>query len=253
MCAVKACPFNPNDFVARCRAAARASGWRETVFGESDGVPLVAFTSRNVGVKPRIYISAGIHGDEPAPPLAVLQMLETGVFDDRATWFVVPLLNPASFPFSRRESVNGIDLNRDYRQPRTLEIAAHVRWLEKQPRFDLALCLHEDWESKGFYLYELNASDRPGIARELLAAGEAILPVDPDSVIDGRPTAERGIIRPENDPDMRDTWPECIYLRALHTQLCYTLESPSAGPLAGRIALQVAMTRRAIALADRFR
>ena len=33
-----------------------------------------------------------------------------------------------------------------------------MRWLARQPNFDLAVCVHEDWESVGFYLYELNLS-----------------------------------------------------------------------------------------------
>ena len=36
---------------------------------------------------------------------------------------------------------------------------------------------------------------------------------------------------------MRETWPEAIYLRAHHTTLSYTIESPSAFPLDQRIAI----------------
>jgi protein MpaA len=54
-------------------------------------------------------------------------------------------------------------------------------------------------------------------------------------MIDGRESTA-GIIRPISDPLLREKWPESIYLRAHHTTLTYTLESPSALPLPQRIA-----------------
>ena len=61
--------------------------------------------------------------------------------------------------------------------------------------------------------------------------------------------AVRGIIRPVSDPLMRENWPEAIYLRAHHTQLGYTLETPSAFPLAQRIATMRAAVETAVRLA----
>ena len=36
------------------------------------------------------------------------------------------------------------------------ETKAHKSWIESIPSFDISICVHEDWEAKGFYLYELN-------------------------------------------------------------------------------------------------
>ncbi|WP_221028932.1 M14 family metallopeptidase [Actomonas aquatica] len=255
MSAVKTCPFEPADFQARFRASALAQGFREEPWTTIDGVPLAAFTKRpsaavrrSVPALPRIYVSTGVHGDEPAPPLALLQLLDEGIFDDSAIWFLVPMVNPTGFRLSTRENHDGIDLNRDYLRPVSPEVQAHVHWLQSQPRFDLALCLHEDWESKGFYLYELNTRDTPGIARALRDAGQTVLPIDPDEMIDGRPIDEPGIIRPEADPALRETWPEAIYLRHHHTPLCYTTETPSSVALDQRIATINAMVRTALRL-----
>ncbi|MCF3648207.1 M14 family metallopeptidase [Synoicihabitans lomoniglobus] len=246
MSAVKTCPLDPADLVARFRAAARLAGFCEHAIGEIDGVPLFGYSRRAVGPKPRIYLSAGVHGDEPAPPEALLHMVELGVFDDRATWFLMPMLNPAGFRADQRENAAGIDLNRDYLRPQSPEVAAHVRWLERLPRFDLALCLHEDWEATGFYLYELDDTGRPSFAARLRDAGAAHLPIDPESIIDGRPIDEPGIIRPESDPALRETWPEAIYLREHHTHLCFTTETPTGLAQDQRIATQAAIARRAI-------
>lgn len=226
----------PAELAARLEAAARAQRFQIGHFGAIGDVPLLALSRRSPGIKPRIYLSAGIHGDEPAPPLALLDWLERGWFDDRAVWLVCPLLNPTGLARGTRENAEGIDLNRDFKAPRTAEIAAHVAWLRRQPPLDLAICLHEDWESAGFYLYELNALGLPSPARAMIDAVAAVCPIEIATTIDGRAIAEPGIIRPLADPLLRDTWPESIFLRHQGARLGYTIESPSALPLRQRIA-----------------
>ena len=89
--------LDPQAVAARLAAAARAAGCDVETFGAAAGSPLLAMTKRTPGPRPRIYLSAGIHGDEPAGPLALLELLEAGSFDHRADWFICPLLNPAGF------------------------------------------------------------------------------------------------------------------------------------------------------------
>jgi hypothetical protein len=232
---VKAAPFDPADVAARFSLAGRAAGFRVEQYGGIDGFPLIALTKRAPGKRPRIYLSAGMHGDEPAPPLTLLALLETGFFDDRATWFICPVLNPTGLVRGTRENATGLDLNRDFLDVRATETRAHIGWLQRQPPFHLTLCIHEDWESTGYYLYELNPHQRPSLANPILEAVREYCPIDEAPVIDGRTTATTGIIRPVDDPQLRKTWPEAIYLRAHHTTISYTLESPSAFPLEHRI------------------
>jgi murein peptide amidase A len=239
--------LDPRDFATQVLPAAQAAGFRQEPFGEIAGCPLFALTKRTSGPRPRIYISAGIHGDEPAPPLALLELLLAGIMDTRATWFLCPLLNPAGFMSRTRENADGLDLNRDYKSLRSLEIQAHARWLQQQPNFDLAICVHEDWEAGGYYLYELNPEQRPSLGRMMLDAVEKVCALENAAVIDGRCIAEPAIIRPEADPLLRDSWPEAIYLRSHHTRLSYTLESPSAFPLAQRVAAHAAAIAAAVA------
>ncbi len=221
--------------VARLAAAGRAAGFTVKTIGEVSGLPLLALTKAAPDRRPRLYLSAGIHGDEPAPPRALLLLLEQGFFDARAEWFVCPLLNPDGMARGTRENPAGHDLNRDYRSLQSAEIRAHAAWLRRQPDFDLALCLHEDWEAGGFYLYELNPDRRLSLAEAMIEAVRGVCPIDTAEVIDGRPAAG-GIIRPDADPARRELWPEAIYLRAHHTRLCYTLETPSGRPLPERLA-----------------
>jgi hypothetical protein len=243
MPAVKAAPFEPSELANRLAREAEAAGFRVRAYGGAAGCPLLALTRRSPGPRPRIYLSAGIHGDEPAPPLALLELIQAGAFDPRADWLICPLLNPAGFLLTTRENADGIDLNRDYKQTRSGEVAAHIAWLRRQPSFALNICLHEDWEAKGFYLYELNPHRRPSLAETVVAAvAESGFPIDVSDSIDGRP-AQGGILRPDPDPAKRELWPESIYLSVHHSTLGYTMETPSSLPLERRIgALRTAVT-----------
>ena len=242
MSSVKAPAFSPAELVGRLTAAATGQGFRIEKFGQVDRCPLIALTRRTPGPRPRIYLSAGIHGDEPAGPLTLLSLLESGQFDRGADWLICPLLNPAGFERSQRENASGVDLNRDYKAVQSAEIAAHIAWLSRQPNFDVAICLHEDWEAKGFYLYELNPLQQPTLAEPMIEAVRAICPIDDSETIDGR-SSVLGILRPNVDPKTRELWPESIYLQAHHTKLGYTIETPSGFPLEQRIrALTAAVT-----------
>jgi protein MpaA len=240
--------LDPHAVAARLAAAGRAAGCDVETFGTAAGCPLPALTKRTPGPRPRLYLSAGIHGDEPAGPLALLELLEAGSFDERANWFICPLLNPAGFLTGVRENAGGLDLNRDYRNPESAEVAAHIAWLQRQPNFDLTLCVHEDWEATGYYLYEQNPLGRRSLAEPMLASVARVCPIDPSPLIDGR-EASGGIIRPVIDPWERPQWPEAIYLRVHHTRLGYTIESPSALPLAQRVAAHRAAIETALEIA----
>ena len=230
--------------------AARQHGWASEVF-YSDGRfellawhrrPGPALSSRDT---PCVYISSGIHGDEPAGPLAVRRLLQENRWPQKSDLRLCPCLNPTGFELNRRENHHGIDLNRQYRHPTAVETQAHIAWLEQQPSFDLCLCLHEDWESRGFYLYELNPDHRPSLADPIVRRVAEVCPVDPSEMIEGRP-AKGGIIRPSVDPRSRPEWPEAFYLLTRKTRLSYTLEAPSDFPLQVRVEALVAGVNTAL-------
>jgi hypothetical protein len=240
MNAVKASPhFDPGQLIAEFDAAGRANGFRIETMGEVGGYPLLAMTKRTPGVRPRIYLSSGIHGDEPAAAAALLEMLKLGWFNHRANWFICPVLNPLGLARGTRENPSGIDLNRDYRGvPKSPEVRAHVNWLNHQPRFDLFLCVHEDWESVGYYLYEVNPYNKPSLAEAAISEVEKICPIDRSEILDGH-VGSGGIVRAIKPPEERELWAEAVYLRTLYGQLGYTLESPSAFDFQQRVAAHV--------------
>ena len=229
----------------RIIAAATRHGWRVENFLQADTLTLPALHRRSTTATHRIYISAGIHGDEPAGPAAILQLLEENTWPSDADLWLCPCLNPTGFALNRRENASGIDLNREYHAPVAPEVLAHTRWLESQPRFDLGLCLHEDWESHGFYLYELNPDQRPSLAEAIITSVARVCPIDLSPVIETRP-ARGGIVRPDVDPRSRPQWPEAFYLLQHKTRLSYTLEAPSDFPLALRTAALTTAVKTAL-------
>lgn len=232
----------------KIETAAQTHGWTKEVFhthGEFPWLALHRKPSHITSHASRIYLSAGVHGDEPAAPLAVLKLLQQNRWPNDAEIFLVPSLNPVGYQLNQRENEEGLDLNRDYRHPRAASTRAHIAWLERQPPFDFYLCLHEDWESNGFYLYEQNPDQKISLAEKMIGAVQKICPIDLAENIEGR-AAHNGIIRPNLSPAERPDWPEALYLIANKSRQGYTLEAPSDFPLATRVEALVAAVNAAI-------
>ena len=238
------------DVLRDCAAAAGAHGWCAEEIPVEPGLSLPTFTraaapAQTAPRKTRLYLSTGIHGDEPAGPLAARQLLRENLWPAHVEVVLLPCLNPTGFPLNRRETARGVDLNRQYLNPHAPETRAHIGWLERQSAYDLAICLHEDWEAHGFYLYELNPDALPSHAETLIESVAKVCPIDPSPVIEGR-DASGGIIRPSADPRSRPEWPEAFYLFTKLTRLSYTLEAPSDFPLPTRVAALVSAGRAAL-------
>jgi protein MpaA len=205
----------------------------------------LAYRREAANPRKRLYISTGIHGDEPAGPLAARRLAEENQWPADVSIWLCPCLNLTGFPLNQRENARGVDLNRDYKHLETDEIRAHTQWLTAQPNFDLTLCLHEDWEAAGFYLYELNPEGVPALAEKIIDVVEKVCPIDRSPMIEDWP-ASGGILRPRVVPEERPRWAEALYLIVNKTRQSYTLEAPSDFPLAVRVAALVAGVRAAM-------
>lgn len=231
--------------LAEIEAAALAGGWHAEPLRVAPGCVLPGFRRGPAAPLRHIYVSSGMHGDEPAGPLAVLELLRRNAWPEAPGFWLLPCLNPGGFRTNSRFNEEGVDLNRDYRSPRTALVRAHAAWLRERPPFDLTLLLHEDWEARGFYVYELNPCGQPSLAEAIVRRASAVCPVDHSPVIEGRPAAG-GIIRPGADVLNRPDWPEAFYLIHHKTPLNYTLEAPSDFPLGTRVAALVAAVEGAL-------
>lgn len=236
--------FHWPDFPPAFARAAEAAGFVREVLAETDAGPLAAWLRPGAG--PRVYLSSGMHGDEPAGPLAMLRLMEDGFFKPGVDWALCPALNPTGLAAGTRENAAGTDMNRDYWLRRTPEVRAHAAWLEKQPLPGLFLSLHEDWEAGGFYFYEINLGvDEPCRAEEIIAAASPWIPPDGNHDLDGHTPRGPGWIYHEAEADVPEGWPEAILLAKLGCPLSFTFETPSHAALPDRVAAHCAAVNAA--------
>jgi len=244
MVALMSDAFDWPEFLPAFRTAALRAGFAEQVLMQSSDGPLSEWT-RGRGQTKRIYISAGIHGDEPAGPMALLELMRSGFFAEDTDWSLCPALNPNGLARNQRENADGMDLNRDYWKRESPEVQAHARWLDTLAAPDCFLSLHEDWETAGFYLYEINlGEDQPQRAQGIIDAVRPWFHPEP-GIVDGHRTRAPGWIYHEAEADVPEGWPEAIYLAKRQCPLSFTFETPSQAPLSERVAAHCAAVKAA--------
>ena len=233
--------------VRRWRSLARRASLRCESFATSDEYELLCVRSPALEAEEGIYLSAGIHGDEPASTEGLYLWAELNLkYLRRLPLFILPGLNPWGLIHNRRVDAEGRDLNRSYHLDNVSQIKAHKELL-KGYSFSLAMCLHEDYDAQGVYLYEVRqrgSADRP-IGSELLTAAGYYVPVDLRKKIEGRKALQGSIkrrIRRKQFPVM----PEAAYLAFNHSEHTITFETPSEYELGARVQAQAAAVQRAV-------
>lgn len=121
-----------------------------------------------------VHLAAGVHGDEPAGVLALLEMAERDAFDPRFAYRIWPCTNPTGFDAGTRGSADGLDINRTFGRGGGSPEAKAIVMANRDRKFLLAADLHEDDEADAFYAYEYG---EPGIGAHI--AGERLLRPDP--------------------------------------------------------------------------
>lgn len=215
-------------FGASFSAAAEAHGLVRSTIGRAGGDDLHFWTrpaKRACGLT--VFLSSGIHGDEPCGPLAMREFLRSERLSDRFDWVVAPLLNPSGMRAGTRENAGGIDLNRDFFRQRSEEVKAVVDWWSRRrPEALLHLSLHEDWEAEGFYLYEINTGTSPPLGARVVDRLARLFPVQERGPVDDHELSGPGLILHPPEPDECEGWPEAIWLAKQHPVLSLTFEAP---------------------------
>jgi hypothetical protein len=188
--------------------------------------------------QPAVYLSAGIHGDEPAGCEALLHWIETCPRQLRQVRLTIfPCLNPWGLINNTRANRERLDLNRSFHL-KTHPLIQPWRQYIGARQFDLSLCLHEDYDAQGLYLYEVTAEGADPLGPALIAGAKSLMAVDPREEIDGR-EARDGIIRPRQLPErMKQSMPEALYLWLNGARYNYTIETPSEYGLSERVKVQ---------------
>lgn len=235
--------FEWPEFLPAFSREAAARGFIATELALTSAGPLMAW-ERPAESSPVIYLSAGIHGDEPSGPQALLELMRADFFTENIHWLICPALNPEGLAAVTRENAANLDLNREYWSLGATETIAHVSWLKEKSVPQLFISLHEDWESTGFYFYEINLTpDDPERSLSILESVAPWFPPEPNAIIDGHDIRGPGWIYHSAEPDLPEGWPEAIYLAKSGCPLSYTFETPSKAPLARRVAAQMAAVK----------
>ena len=232
----------PRALARRCQSR-RAFGCEGT---RGPGGFRSAFSARRrSGRNGGIYLSAGIHGDEPAATEALLEWAALqGPGLREIPLLIFPCLNPWGLQNNVRVNTEGIDLNRSFDRTDLPEINAQ-RALIAAHTFDLAINLHEDYDGEGLYLYEIQR-ESPNWGEPLIRAAREVIPIEERSRVDGR-QPEGGLIRRRIDYRRFDRigHPEAIWLHRHHSRRSFTVETPSEFALEQRVAAHVAVLREA--------
>jgi protein MpaA len=232
--------------VKRWRVLARSEGWNMRKFAEADGFPLyVLENSARSG--PSLYLSAGIHGDEPASTEALITWCQKRARPLRnCRLLIFPCLNPWGLQHNNRNDAHGRDLNRGYHRHDVPVIEAQKKILRGRS-FDAAVMLHEDFDAHGVYLYEIPGA-RPFWGEKLLAAAARHVPREPRPRVEGR-RCRQGLIRTRITAETLPEHPEAFCLRFGHTMRSLTFETPSEFSMTARVRAHGAMLDEVLRLA----
>lgn len=224
----------------------RAAGHAVEVAATVGGHPLHVVRSTPVErPRPRVVISAGTHGDEPAGVEAALRLLERGGETLRAfEWVVFPCVNPAGYLADTRENGAGVDVNRSFENDAAEEAVALKRALG-DAWFDLFVECHEDSEASAFYAFEAG-EPHDSLGSAVMTAVARLCPVSHAREIDDMRAVD-GVIQVDDGFTKYGYRSMALYMRRFHAERTLTCEAPGALPFEARVAAHTAALRAALA------
>ncbi|HVA26606.1 MAG TPA: succinylglutamate desuccinylase/aspartoacylase family protein [Candidatus Baltobacteraceae bacterium] len=169
---------------------------------------------------PTVLLSAGVHGDEPAGPLALLRLAQRRELDASFAYRIWPCTNPTGFDAGTRENVDGIDINRTFARGGSSPEAKAIVMANRDYKFALSIDLHEDDEAGAFYAFEY------GIPGAVFADARK-----PDPALETREIGGLSLT---------------LLLIRHASPRAMTLETPSAQPLEVRVDAHVGAVREAL-------
>ena len=242
---------SPHDYrrlVARWREVAREAGIPLRVLARAGKHTLYFLKSPALANSGGIYMSAAIHGDEPAASEALIVWAEKNTRRlAKLPLLIFPALNPHGLIHNTRTDADGIDLNRLFHLDDHPVIAALKRIVAPH-QFEIALMLHEDYDAEGYYAYEVKR-DPPFLGERLLKAAARFIPIEPRAEIDGR-SAKAGVIRRrfQRSVFLKMGYPEAIWLHEFHARRSLTVEAPSEFALERRVQAHCAVIDECVRL-----
>ena len=242
----------------RCRELAGRLNLGCRVWYKEDGQSFLMLGSKTPAKngQKKVYLSAGIHGDEPGSVLGLIEWLgQSDRWMSRFHFTIFPCLNPWGLKSNSRHDSEHRDLNRCYAREDVPSIVAHREVIKEGGPYDLALMLHEDYDAEGMYVYEVS-SDPQVWGHELIGAASGLIPPDPRVRIEGR-TANRGVLKRNLKSKAWQSrfknwgFPEAVHLYMHHCPRVYTLETPSEMDIHLRAKAHVLAVNKALEMVHR--
>jgi len=236
------------EVVQRLRALSR-SEWHVSQVGKIGKYPWFTVGRIVKQNAPTVFLSGGMHGEEPAGVEGVLQWLERRDWAQwPVNWFVLPCINPFGWERNQRTNAQRRDINRQFRNSSAAPEAELIKRLVKHKEFLFSMEFHEDVDASGYYLYELRR-EPPFIGEKILQAVGKVIHINRDRIIDGRSTTGRGLIRREPDAavlNQRRRWPMAYHLFLNCTGHVLGSETPVTAPLEQRAQAHQAALKTAL-------
>jgi protein MpaA len=226
-----------------------AGEWRGELGGLVSGYPFFVMSRQVAPNAPTILLTGGMHGDEPAGVEAALQWMEG---DDwrpwPVNWLVLPCINPFGWIHDQRINADGQDINRHFLDSDRCPEAALVRRVLGQQRFLLAMDIHEDSDSDGYYLCETKVGP-PFLGERIPQALAGLMPVAESPLLDGRRAQGPGwVLRlaRRNAFKRRRRWPLAFHLTACCTDHFLCSETPTHLSLDLRVRVHLKVLEEAL-------
>jgi len=237
---------NYSLLMMRWRILCKKAGLKFFRIGEADGYPCYEICSPVLSKDGGVYLSAGIHGDEAGALLGLLQWAELHKDKlSRMPLLIYPCLNPWGLKNNSRFNPQGLDLNRVWDESATPLIAKIMQKI-RDYHFRISICLHEDYDGQGIYLYAPGGSPKVRmIADAVLSSVEMIIPRDQRKKIDGR-RCTNGMIFPRPSKPPAEGIPEALFLYENCGGINFTLETPSELGIDPRAAAHACMIEESL-------
>ena len=198
---------------------------------------------------PTVALAAGIHGDEPVGPWALLSIVRDGLLDRNLNYRCWPCTNPSGYVLETRENAEGDDVNRSFSRGGTTPEARAILTANRDRRFPLTLDLHEDFEARGFYCYEPLVDGTALLSERIVGAiDDAGFPIAelhdgfdlgyPPEALHLRALA-RGRVLPDAKAEMAffEGWPYSLAMLRRGAKRSLTFETPRFAPWNDRLAM----------------
>jgi predicted deacylase len=128
----------------------------------------------NPEIKKTLMITAGCHGNEPAPIYAMLNFLSKNPKIKDKRLVIVPCISPFGFCTNVDRNINSVDINGNFFSKRVEKETQLLKNLVRKYSPSFVLNLHEDPDEKMFFLYldghkkgDLNKSKALNLTKEI--------------------------------------------------------------------------------------